>query len=331
MSWRLIIIPLLFVNLLYGCTGHYVKAEKTKDVYHRDVKAEKTTGVYHRVRGGETLWSIAKAYNINVQELAEVNNVTDPKRLEQDRVLFIPKATGVIDDKMSSVNEMDPPGKTIQKEAKMPAARHEKEEPPLVKVQARPEGIPPRDIPIPKAKAEVSSKGKSKRTVSKTKEGDSTVTTTVSPKRETGQRVEQKIRERDNGGESEQIKFDKELFIWPVKGRIRTKFGCQPNKMCYNGIEITAKEGTPVLAAASGTIMRSAFFKCCGETIIIKHENEYATVYYNLGSRVLEEGVQVEKGGRIAFVGKPEKKGESYLNFEIRCKNKARNPLLFLP
>jgi murein DD-endopeptidase MepM/ murein hydrolase activator NlpD len=310
MSWRLIIIPLLFVNLLYGCTGHYAKTVKTK-------------GVYHRVKTGETLWSIAKAYNINIQELAEINNITDPKLLGQDRVLFIPEADQVIDDVMSSVSETETPGKTIEKDEKTPAARTGKEEPPFVKAHEKPEVLSPRAIP--------QGKEKSKSTIAKSEEGGSAVTAKTSPKQESGQKVEQKSKEKDNGGESERIKFDKERFVWPMKGKVRSKFGVQPNGMYYNGITIGAREGTPVLAAASGTIIRSASFKCCGETIIIKHEDEYATVYYNLGSRVLKEGDQVKKGSHIAFLGKPEKKGESYLNFEIRYKNKARNPLFFLP
>lgn len=273
MSWRLLIIPLLLVNLLYACTGHYTKTVKTK-------------GVYHRVKSGDTLWSIAKAYNINVQELAEINNITDQKLLGFNSVLFIPEADQVIDDVMSSVSKMESPGKTTQKEEKTSAPRY------------------------------------GKKVLSNDK---------VPSKQETGKKVEQKNRERNNGGDSEKIKFDKERFIWPVKGKVRSKFGVQPNGMYYNGIKIGAREGTPVLAAASGTVMFSASIKCCGETIIIKHEDEYVTVYYNLSSRIVRVGDQVKKGGRIAFPGKPEEKGETHLNFEIRHQNKARNPLFFLP
>ena len=41
--------------------------------------------------------------------------------------------------------------------------------------------------------------------------------------------------------------------------------------------------------------------------------------------------VRVKKGDRIAFLGKAADRGEPYLYFEIRHKNKARNPLFFLP
>ena len=316
MSWRLLIIPLLLVNLLYACTGHYTKTVKTK-------------GVYHRVKSGDTLWSIAKAYNINVQELAEINNITDQKLLGFDSVLFIPEADQVIDDVMSSVSKMESPGKATQKEEKISASRPGKEGLSNDKVPLKRDVLSPRDVP--KGKVAVSSKEESKGMTAKSKEGVSALMGQVPSKQETGQKVEQKSRERNNGGESEKIKFDKERFIWPVKGKVRSKFGIQPMGMYYNGIKIAAREGTPVLAAASGTVIFSDPLKDYGETIIIKHEDNYATVYTNLSNRMVKVYDQVTKGGRIAFPGKPEKKGEAYLNFEIRHQNKARNPLFFLP
>jgi lipoprotein NlpD len=54
-------------------------------------------------------------------------------------------------------------------------------------------------------------------------------------------------------------------------------------------------------------------------------------VYTNLSGRIVQVDDKIRKGGRIAFLGKTEKKGEASLKFEIRHKNKARNPLFFLP
>ena len=87
----------------------------------------------------------------------------------------------------------------------------------------------------------------------------------------------------------------------------------------------------PVLAAASGTVIFSNSLKDYGETVIIKHQDNFATVYTNLSGRIVQMDDKIRKGGRIAFLGKTEKKGEATLKFEIRHKNKARNPLFFLP
>jgi lipoprotein NlpD len=101
--------------------------------------------------------------------------------------------------------------------------------------------------------------------------------------------------------------------------------------MYYNGIRIAAGEGTAVQAAANGHVIFSGPLKDYGETIIIQHEDQYATVYTRLGIRAVRGETRVKKGDRIAFLGKGEDQVEPYLHFEIRYKNKARNPLFFLP
>lgn len=312
MSWRLIIIPLLLVSLVFACTGYRTQ----------------TRGIYHRVKSGETLWSIAKAYDIKVQELAEVNNITDPKVIGADSILFVPDADQVIDDIMSSVRETESSVKPAQKE-KISALKSAKEEPQLDKSPFKNEGLSPRNVP--KGKGEALPKKELRSTTAKSKDEGPVLAARVPPEPETKQRIELKGREKTNGGEGEKIKFDKERFIWPVKGKLRSKFGIQPDGMYYNGIKITAKEGAPVFASANGTVIFSAFLKNYGETIIIKHDDNYATVYTNLSNRIVRVDDQIKKGNRIAFLGKNENKEGAHLNFEIRYKNRARNPLFFLP
>ena len=288
----------------------------------------KTKGVYHRVKSGETLWSIAKAYDIKIQELAEANNVTDPNLIGIDSVLFIPDANQVIDDVISSVRETGPPIKSAQpeqREKKPPVLKPGKEEPSVNKVRLKPEVLSTRDISG--GQTEVSSQSEVKDTPAKRKVAPPVLAAIEPPKQDTGKRVEHKT----NGAEADKIKFDKDRFIWPVKGKVRAKYGIQPNGMYYNGIKIAAKEGAPVVAAASGIVIFSAALRDYGETIIIKHEDNYATVYTHLNNRIVKVDDPVKKGSRIALLGKSQKKGEVLLSFEIRYKNKARNPLFFLP
>ena len=129
-----------------------------------------------------------------------------------------------------------------------------------------------------------------------------------------------------------QIKVEKGRFVWPVKGPVITRFGIQPSGMKYNGIKIAAKEGAPVHAAAAGTIIYASYVKGYGDTIIVKHDENFTSVYAYLKSSVAKRDDRVKKGEKIASVGPSEEPGgEPYLYFEIREKNKARNPLFFLP
>jgi lipoprotein NlpD len=101
--------------------------------------------------------------------------------------------------------------------------------------------------------------------------------------------------------------------------------------MLNNHIRITARDHAPVVAAATGTVIFSAPLRDFGETIIIKHDQQFATVYTNLGSRAVKADSRVKKSEVIGMTGKSEKRGEGYIDFEIRQNNKARNPLSFLP
>ena len=50
-------------------------------------------GVYHQVKQGQTLWSIARAYGVDVQTLARVNQVSDTTALYAGQKLYVPGAT----------------------------------------------------------------------------------------------------------------------------------------------------------------------------------------------------------------------------------------------
>lgn len=130
---------------------------------------------------------------------------------------------------------------------------------------------------------------------------------------------------------SGKLQFDKKRFIWPVKGRVISRFGIQPNKMYHNWISISGKDMTPVVAAAGGTVIFSSELKDYGETIIIKHADNFATVYTHLKTRKVRLDDTVRKGDTIALIGKIGEEDKVYLNFEVRHQNRARNPLFFLP
>jgi len=276
------------------------------------------SGVYHRVKSGETLSAIAKAYHTDLQSLAEVNNIMDPSRLEKDSVIFIPHAQAVIDE-----IEIISRAKTTK-----------------VKIAADEKNALPGDTVAgtKEARKKSGAEQKGRAQVS----GDILKEETIDPSRESGKglaaaKTEEKDKLREPGGaagkneKQEQVRFNKNIFIWPVRGKVTSFFGVQPNRMFFNGIRIAAPEGTVVVAAGDGVVIHSASLKYYGETIIIQHADDYASVYANLGVRAAVLNTRVKKGDRIGFIGNAAGNGEAYLHFEIRNKNKARNPLFFLP
>jgi len=115
-----------------------------------------------------------------------------------------------------------------------------------------------------------------------------------------------------------------------MDGTVSSKFGTYKG-IRHNGIKIQGKEGIPVVASADGTIIHSAPIKYYGETIIIKHNDLYSTVYSHLRERIRQTGHTVKKGELIGFLGIEEKSGKPNLHFEIRYKNRVKDPLAYLP
>ncbi len=256
---------LLIGAMLLSCSGYSVRGSRPR-------------GVYHRVKSGETLSAIARAYQVKLQDLAEINNISNPDQIETDSVVFIPDATQVVDDVLTAVRSKDIPGEAPV--AAPPVAVAKEAAPPAVPV---PRKEPPKKEPVSepakrREKAPVDATTKDRIIPSKEKEREK-VTPKVSVKPEGGEAVVPPVKKKESVEKPEEIQFDKERFIWPVRGKVIARFGIQPNRMNMNGIRIAAGEETAVQAAAGGTVIFSAYLKDYGETIIIKHEDNYATVY----------------------------------------------------
>jgi murein DD-endopeptidase MepM/ murein hydrolase activator NlpD len=68
---------------------------KTVDINTETAPVSKPDGLYHPVRAGQTLSTIAKAYDITMTELQEVNNLYDPNLLKAGDQVWIPRAKEV--------------------------------------------------------------------------------------------------------------------------------------------------------------------------------------------------------------------------------------------
>ncbi len=264
------------------------------------VKPERARGVYHLVKKGETLWSISRAYHTNLQEIAELNNITDAASIETGTVIFIPGAERVI-DRIEFPAPQEPPAKKPPPSppAAQPSVKKIKKPDPGPAAGLRPAKHPPSD---PAGKSMPAKK-----------------------------QDEPKASKDEKAPEQDRIEFDRSRFMWPVKGTIVSRYGIQPNGLKNNGIKIGAQENTPVIAAAAGEVTYSDSLKYYGDTVIIRHDDNFSTVYSSLKGRLVKIGDRVKKGERIALLARSEPSSQTCLNFEIRQVNKPRNPLFFLP
>jgi len=233
-------VLLSLVWLVAGCRTYPEPSPEKKEVLFREsplVPEAKAQGVYHTVKRGETLWRIARTYGIDLQTLAETNNIIDPTQIKVDQKIFIPGATSlkkvIIEDKDSFYS------------------------PPTI----------------------IKRKGE---------------------------------------------------FIWPVEGEVVIRFGVQEG-LRHEGIEIAAPLGTPVKAAQSGVVVFEGNLKGYGNLLIIKHENDFKTVYAYNQVNLVSAGSKVKQGEIIAKVGNTGRASSPRLHFQIRDKDQARNPIFFLP
>lgn len=120
-------------------------------------------------------------------------------------------------------------------------------------------------------------------------------------------------------------------FVWPVRGTVIKRFG-QNGKHANKGIEVSARGGSAIVAAAAGKVTYSGDgIKGFGNLIILKHDDSYFTVYGFNQANLVKSGNFVSQGQKIALAGKPPAGGKPRLHFEIRRGKEAVNPLPLLP
>jgi murein DD-endopeptidase MepM/ murein hydrolase activator NlpD len=120
-------------------------------------------------------------------------------------------------------------------------------------------------------------------------------------------------------------------FQWPVaQGVVSSGFGIRNGAM-HSGVDIAAPVGTPVLAADSGVVIFSGTLHGYGNTVIIRHDDGYATVYAHNAHNLVGENARVASGQQIGEIGRSGRTTGANLHFEVRRDNVAQNPLAYLP
>jgi murein DD-endopeptidase MepM/ murein hydrolase activator NlpD len=118
-------------------------------------------------------------------------------------------------------------------------------------------------------------------------------------------------------------------FVWPVIGPVLSAIGPR-RRVWHAGIDIRADIGTPVYAAAPGSVYFSGSARGYGRVVKIQHENGFTTTYAHNLQNLVNVGDQVEAGAVIATVGRSGRVA-SHLHFEIRRDDLVYNPLFLLP
>jgi murein DD-endopeptidase MepM/ murein hydrolase activator NlpD len=117
-------------------------------------------------------------------------------------------------------------------------------------------------------------------------------------------------------------------LIWPVNGVVTSGFGWRWGRM-HEGIDIAAPAGTPIHAAAAGTVIFAGWMSGYGNLTVIDHGNGLATAYGHQ-SAIYVGGGPVSQGQVIGAVGCTGSCTGNHVHFEVRVNGHPVDPMGYL-
>ena len=121
-------------------------------------------------------------------------------------------------------------------------------------------------------------------------------------------------------------------LIKPISGIITSRFGARSSirVSTHTGLDISAQSGTPISAAASGTVTFAGYKGSYGNMLVISHGNGVQTYYGHCSKLYVSAGTTVSQGQTIAAVGSTGNSTGPHLHLEIRVNGVAYNPQNYL-
>lgn len=123
-------------------------------------------------------------------------------------------------------------------------------------------------------------------------------------------------------------------FIWPCVGRITSPFGPRTifgSQGFHSGTDIANPQGTPIVAAAEGTVVWAGPKGSYGNLVKVDHGNGFLTYYAHCSQLLVAEGDTVSQGQTIALVGSTGRSTGPHCHFELRWQQEPLDPQLCLP
>jgi len=124
--------------------------------------------------------------------------------------------------------------------------------------------------------------------------------------------------------------------IFPAAGVLSSRFTTSRfhpihhRALPHEGVDISAPSGTPILAAAKGTVTFAGWRGGLGNTVEIDHGYGYVTLYGHASKVLVRKGQKVIRGEVIANVGSTGISTSSHLHYEIHVGGVAVNPLNYV-
>lgn len=129
------------------------------------------------------------------------------------------------------------------------------------------------------------------------------------------------------------IVYNGGAFCWPAPSYtyISSEFGYRIHpvygtKKYHSGMDMAAPGGSPILAAANGTVRFAGWNGGYGYCVIIDHGNGIQTLYGHSSKLLVSKGQTVSRGQQIALVGTTGTSTGNHLHFEVLNNGTPTNP-----
>ena len=121
-------------------------------------------------------------------------------------------------------------------------------------------------------------------------------------------------------------------FQMPAEARVSSRFGYRVHPIFrigrfHSGVDLAARHGTPVHAAADGTVAAAGWNGGYGQQVRLAHGDGLTTSYAHLSRIVARPGSAVRRGELIGFVGSTGFSTGAHLHYEVRRAGRAVDPL----
>jgi len=260
----------------------------------------------HVVGPGDTVWDIARAYGVAVDDLLASNAGLDPGRLQVGATLLIPTGTPL-------VNVVAFHRETVRERLDFPT--EVRQDASLYRGQRRVlrEGRPGWEE-VTYEVLSYNGREQQRRVVARR---------LLEPP--VGRVVAEGTRSwlvasRGEGGGR---------LAWPTPGGVSSPFGRRGGRM-HTGIDIGGAVGNPVVAAEAGRVIMAGWYAGYGKVVDIAHGGGAVTRYAHLSAILVSEGQYVERGQLIGRLGSTGHTTGPNLHFEVRINGTPVDPLQYL-
>ena len=288
----------LIIIFLSSCESLFFQEYKIKAYKFK----KKEDNLYYTVNKGDNLYLISKKYNVTISKLINFNNIDSPYKIFPNQKIFIPKKRTHIVKRGDTLYSISRKYRTdvftVSRFNNLKNANQIYTNQKLI--------IPDRF----ESKKKVVRKFKKKETKK--------VKKTIIPK-------------KDSYSKKVTKETFNQKFIWPVEGKILSKYGSNNPGFFNDGINIESVSGKDVKASSAGEIVYSGNeIPGYGNLVLIKHSKNWITAYAHLNKIYKKKGALVKKGESIGAVGNSGNVKIPQLHFEIRKGKEAVDPLKYL-